>query len=181
MKTKTIFYLLLPCLIIICSCKKEEEVPTVNRTEPLIIPRVQGIPMQQTAAAPVQQVVTPTQTTTAPTQQTITQTPVKTAPGMNPPHGQPSHRCDIAVGAPLNSPIKKAAANTTNMGTFTSTKAPTSTTTTTTTTTAPATGTPAILNPNAPAAVVTAPGMNPPHGQTGHRCDVAVGAPLPKT
>jgi hypothetical protein len=27
-----------------------------------------------------------------------------TAPGMNPPHGQPNHRCDIAVGAPLNSP-----------------------------------------------------------------------------
>jgi hypothetical protein len=27
----------------------------------------------------------------------------KTAPGMNPPHGEPNHRCDIAVGAPLNS------------------------------------------------------------------------------
>src|SRR5688572_14008415 len=26
-----------------------------------------------------------------------------TAPGMNPPHGQPGHRCEIAVGAPLNS------------------------------------------------------------------------------
>ena len=26
----------------------------------------------------------------------------------------------------------------------------------------------------------TPPGMNPPHGQEGHRCDVAVGAPLPK-
>ena len=26
-----------------------------------------------------------------------------TAPGMNPPHGQPGHRCDIAIGAPLNS------------------------------------------------------------------------------
>jgi len=24
-------------------------------------------------------------------------------PGMNPPHGEPGHRCDIAVGAPLNS------------------------------------------------------------------------------
>ena len=27
----------------------------------------------------------------------------KTAPGMNPPHGDPGHRCDIAVGALLNS------------------------------------------------------------------------------
>ena len=26
----------------------------------------------------------------------------------------------------------------------------------------------------------TPPGMNPPNGQEGHRCDVAVGAPLPK-
>jgi len=25
------------------------------------------------------------------------------APGMNPAHGQPGHRCDIAVGQPLNS------------------------------------------------------------------------------
>ena len=30
-----------------------------------------------------------------------------TAPGMNPPHGQPNHRCDIPVGAPLNSPAVK--------------------------------------------------------------------------
>jgi hypothetical protein len=37
--------------------------------------------------------------------QTVTQTPapVATQPGMNPPHGQPGHRCDITVGAPLNS------------------------------------------------------------------------------
>ncbi|MFT5254085.1 MAG: hypothetical protein ACI87N_003148 [Flavobacteriales bacterium] len=26
-----------------------------------------------------------------------------TAKGMNPPHGEKNHRCDIAVGAPLNS------------------------------------------------------------------------------
>ena len=30
-------------------------------------------------------------------------TRIVTAPGMNPPHGQPGHRCDIAVGAPLAS------------------------------------------------------------------------------
>ncbi|MBK6446410.1 MAG: hypothetical protein IPF81_14275 [Bacteroidetes bacterium] len=28
----------------------------------------------------------------------------QTATGMNPAHGQPGHRCDIAVGAPLSSP-----------------------------------------------------------------------------
>lgn len=69
---------------------------------------------------------------------------------MNPAHGQPGHRCDIAVGAPLNSAPAK----------------PATTTTTQTVTPAPATAT------------KTAPGMNPPHGQPGHRCDIAVGAPL---
>jgi hypothetical protein len=65
----------------------------------------------------------PTQTTpgqtlpqTAPAQTRPQTTPVKTVPqttpsptaaGLNPPHGQPNHRCDIAVGAPLNSPPAK--------------------------------------------------------------------------
>lgn len=87
----------------------------------------------------------------------VAQQPTKTAPGMNPPHGQPGHRCDIAVGAPLNSaPAKK---------TETATVAPKP---------ASATITPASV----PTEV--AEGMNPPHGQPGHRCDIAVGQPLPK-
>jgi hypothetical protein len=74
-----------------------------------------------------------------------------TASGVNPPHGQPNHRCDIAVGAPLNSP--KATQY----------------------------GTPLTSPLNVPAQTSTpstAPGMNPPHGQPNHRCDIAVGAPL---
>jgi hypothetical protein len=31
-----------------------------------------------------------------------------TVKGMNPQHGQAGHRCDIAVGAPLNSPVAAA-------------------------------------------------------------------------
>jgi len=81
--------------------------------------------------------------------------PVTTAAGMNPAHGQPGHRCDIPVGAPLNSPPGKTTAATTNAAT---TQPVTMNTTTT--------------------PVKTAPGMNPPHGQPGHRCDIAVGAPL---
>jgi hypothetical protein len=80
--------------------------------------------------------------------------PVQTA-GMNPAHGEPGHRCDIAVGAPLNSPVAKT----------------TGSPTTTTTTVTPTAVTPA-------ATTKTAPGMNPAHGQPGHRCDIAVGAPL---
>lgn len=93
-------------------------------------------------------------------------TPVTVAKGMNPSHGQPGHRCDIAVGAPLNSkPASNNAATSTtitsagNAGTVISNGAKITTT-----------------NNNAP--MVTAEGMNPPHGQDGHRCDLAVGAPL---
>lgn len=87
------------------------------------------------------------------------QAPVTVGKGMNPAHGQPGHRCDIAVGAPLNSaPAAKS----------------------TTTTVSPGMAVAKEINPGT--AVVkqtpTAPGMNPPHGQAGHRCDIAVGAPL---
>ncbi len=77
-----------------------------------------------------------------------------TAPGMNPAHGQPNHRCDIAVGAPLNSPVSKTAAPAVQTSTATTTPAATA------------------------AKTVTAPGMNPPHGEPNHRCDISVGAPL---
>jgi hypothetical protein len=87
-----------------------------------------------------------------------------TASGMNPPHGQPGHRCEIAVGAPLNSaPAKTTTPTITSTSTPVTTPAPTITSTSTT--------------PAAPK-VKTAPGMNPPHGEPGHRCDLAVGAPL---
>jgi hypothetical protein len=95
--------------------------------------------------------VTTTAVTPAPaTTQTQTAT---TAAGMNPPHGQPGHRCDLAVGAPLNSAPKQTAKTTS------ATVIPQNIVTTTT-------------------QVKTAPGMNPPHGQPGHRCDISVGAPL---
>lgn len=80
-----------------------------------------------------------------------------TAP--NPAHGQPNHRCDIAVGAPLNS-------------------APTNATPTTTITSSKPTPAQTITTPGAN--IITAPGMNPPHGQPGHDCSIAVGAPLKK-
>lgn len=94
----------------------------------------------------------PAPTTTPATTVSTNTTTATTAPGMNPPHGQPGHRCDIAVGAPLNSPPGKAV-------------------------TAPATQ-PVVTSTTTTPPVKTAPGMNPPHGQPGHRCDIAVGAPL---
>jgi hypothetical protein len=126
-----------------------------------------GAPLNSPATNPVTQTnaTTPTaspavQPATAPAQKTTSKT--ITPPGMNPPHGEPEHRCEIAVGAPLNSPVTKPSNQTVS--------------------TKPATS-PAIKKTTAPAQTkpaktITPPGMNPPHGEAGHRCDIAVGAPL---
>ncbi len=120
------------------SCDIPEGAP-INPTAPALTPKL----VQTAAPQPLPSAATTPASAVAPAQ-----AQPATAAGMNPPHGQPGHRCDIAVGAPLNS--KPAA---------------------------PATATPVAKNLT-PAVPATAPGMNPPHGQPGHRCDIAVGAPL---
>ena len=78
----------------------------------------------------------------------------------NPEHGQPGHRCDISVGAPLpptGAPNAAAAV--------------------------PAQP-PVPMNGTPPSPVISTPPsavgkmVNPAHGQPGHRCEIAVGAPL---
>ena len=181
MKSIRAFYSLVLVTFICFSCKKEAE--TVSETQDtapkeIIMPRVQAIPTETNIQQPISQEVIPVQNqNTTQNTQTVTQTQVVTKPGMNPPHGQPGHKCEIPVGAPLNSVVTKPKAG------ATITQQPTFTTTTTTTTNAPTStvaSTPAILNPNSGETAATAPGMNPPHGQAGHDCAVAVGAPLPK-
>lgn len=93
----------------------------------------------------------------------VTNVPVSGKPALNPAHGEPYHRCEIAVGAPIDSaPTQNAA---------------------------PQQAAPSILNPNPAPAVSTTPAapaqafgpkpaVNPEHGQPHHRCDLAVGAPL---
>lgn len=80
---------------------------------------------------------------------------------LNPAHGEPGHRCDIAVGAPLNGEPAPAAATEAQKSPLIQTEAPAGATPLPTTTAQP-----------------VAEGMNPAHGQPGHRCDIAVGAPL---
>ncbi len=92
-----------------------------------------------------------------PIQTTTTIEPVTTGTGLNPEHGKPGHRCDIAVGAPLNSTVQQPAANTTTAINQTS---------------------PQIITTQPVAGKPVAAGMNPEHGKPGHRCDIAVGAPL---
>lgn len=94
------------------------------------------------------------------TPQAVTAQPaVPVAAGMNPAHGQPGHRCDISVGAPLNS--KPAPANAQPQVVTTQPQTPSN-----------------VTVKEVPNTVKTAPGMNPPHGEPNHRCDIAVGAPL---
>ncbi|AWI25127.1 hypothetical protein [Flavobacterium pallidum] len=136
--------------LLLVSCKKElmpqdnSDMPKKAATETATVPaNAQPINVQPQPVQGQPQMV-----------QTPAPADVKTAPGMNPPHGQPGHRCDIAVGAPLNSP--KGNATTVTPGKAAANQGMTVTQT----------------------PVKTAPGMNPPHGQPGHRCDIGVGEPL---
>lgn len=153
--TKTAFFLL---IVLLAACNNKTETPPQGSTEagtPATgsgSDAMQTAPMLQQSGAAMPAAVAPVANTAAPASVTVPAT--TTAPGMNPPHGQPLHRCDIAVGAPLNSPPGKVPTK--------PAPAPTQT----------------ITPPGQSAATPTLPGMNPPHGQAGHRCDIAVGSPL---
>ncbi len=81
----------------------------------------------------------------------------------NPAHGEPGHICEIPVGASLSTAPAPGAG-----GPMITADPSISAMPIQPTITAPGAGT------------VTAPGMNPPHGEPGHDCAVAVGSPLPK-
>lgn len=165
MKKKIILVSIIGSILFV-SCKKDEEIKPVEEVQQPTQPfsgeawlkqRVgnQGQVQQQ----PVQQQA-----------QQATQTQTQTAPGMNPPHGQPGHRCEIPVGAPLNS--KPAQNNNQPQATQVVNSKPTAQ---------------PVMNVNSNGGSTTIvgasnlPGINPPHGEEGHRCDIAVGAPLPKS
>ena len=147
-----------------CQSSKEETIdrsllpdsskmPAANTTSPVNTSAPGVVPFSATANTATA-TGTPVNIVQAPVPNTQASQPVFTAPGMNPPHGQPNHRCDIAVGAPLNSQPAQTSAPT---------PAPQQTVT---------------MSQPKPVKTVTAPGMNPPHGEPNHRCDIAVGAPL---
>ena len=182
---KNILSALVLASVLFVSCKKEETAvaPEANKEESVFSDSFSG-PVD-TAAVPVATATTPA-TNGNPTMMTTTQTatvpaPAPVAKGMNPAHGQPGHRCDIAVGAPLNSAPGKASVqpikSTSTTISSSDLKAGTVTSNGATITTVNNNPTP---NAGPVAPTVTAPGMNPPHGQEGHDCAVAVGAPLPK-
>jgi hypothetical protein len=163
MKKKLVLSLLISSLFLI-SCKKDEETKITEETKQTAQPMTGEQWLKQRIGQPqTQQTQQTQQAQTQQTQQTQQTNPIQTPPGMNPPHGQPGHKCEIPVGAPLD----------------------------TKPTTAQPQATPQVvnqkpveqpqmkINTNAGAATISGAKINPPHGQEGHRCDVAVGAPLP--
>lgn len=175
------------------SCKKDLE------------PQESSVPIATAAAAPApapapQPVAQPAAQPNQPQAMTVTPQPAqqqKVAPGMNPPHGQPGHRCDIPVNTPLSQPVKSvkpqivqqnpSGSQSNDNVTITPAQissdgklvpGSTGNNVKVTTSNGPANGAPALLQ--TPSAE-TKPGMNPAHGQPGHCCDIAVGQPLPKS
>lgn len=157
---KSFLNLLFVSSILLTSCKKEVEseknTPTTN-----VVPFTEvGKQMKNEASTATQ--VEQAKSTINSNNTVATSGPV--AAGMNPAHGKPGHRCDLPVGAALNSPPTTTASKTAVQPQ--DQPVPVSAVTTT----------------SAPAATVPTPeGMNPPHGQANHKCDIAVGAPLPKS
>ena len=151
---KSFLSLLFVTALLFISCKKELE--PQDSTIPSKI-----VPFTEAANTSPNQSVMPAQPLQNTNMTNQNATPATVAKGMNPAHGLPNHRCDIAVGAPLNSPVVPAKSNPV---------VPQQTNT------VPAT----VATPNTAVTTPTLEGMNPPHGQEKHRCDIAVGAPLPK-
>lgn len=148
---KSLISLLFVSSILITSCKNDTESKNSSAPTNVVPFTVVGNQMKAESQSTAEQQTGNNSATTS-----------AAATGMNPAHGQPGHRCEIPVGAPLNT---TATASNPQKAV---TPAPTVTTT---------------PNPSTPTSVESAPtaeGMNPPHGQANHRCDIAVGAPLPK-
>jgi hypothetical protein len=104
---------------------------------------------------------------------------------LNPPHGEPFHRCDIAVGAPLNSqPANTTRQTTNNQVQVNAPQGSGVATGTVINPTAPTIENARRMNPSQTQSTTSSnkegkPSLNPPHGQPYHRCDIAVGSPLP--
>ncbi|MES2622719.1 MAG: hypothetical protein V4615_17855 [Bacteroidota bacterium] len=165
MKTN-LFLLLAVAALLFNSCNNKEETATV---QPAAGTELTATPPSSTTINMISSDSNATLIPVGPGEKTVT------AKGMNPPHGEPGHRCDIEVGAPLSSPPGKApaapSASPASGSAFGSLPLPGASTTPT--------------SPSAPSLTTTPSGptpagMNPPHGQPGHDCAIAVGAPLKK-
>jgi len=95
---------------VFASCKKELEPQSTSIVAPAPAPQSNNVPVTPVATpAPQAAQASQNNNSVQVMPQPVVQ-PQKVAKGMNPPHGQPNHRCDIAVGQPLSLPIAKTKA-----------------------------------------------------------------------
>jgi hypothetical protein len=155
---------ILPCAIgllslIACNSNQPDQDPSI-RVAPSVT-KTDSLSQQSATANPATVPVQPTVTPVTPTQQTTPATAVPTTAGLNPAHGQPNHRCDIAVGAPLSTPIQQAAQPQMVQQVPQGIK-------------------PSVSTGSKPTAIPagSTAKLNPPHGEPGHDCKIPVGQPL---
>lgn len=140
----------------------DESLPSANSTKPVTPLTINDTIHSDTGTVrPSTQLTAPSPTATQTTSLSGNSATAKA--GVNPAHGQPGHRCDIAVGASLSTP---AAGSKPQVQSVTSN-------------TTPAASIPAPSAISTPSALSAGSGkLNPPHGQPGHDCAVEVGKPL---
>lgn len=144
-----VFYGFLTAMVFVACNKKEEKEEVSQAASPSAI---EASTASGAASAPL----------------TYTTSPAQQAPAagvkLNPPHGEPGHICEIAVGAPLPAngvvpaPAEAAPARPLPVDP----------------------GATSVINQPLNTVVNTGPKpkFNPPHGQPWHTCDLEVGAPL---
>ncbi|RYY38770.1 MAG: hypothetical protein EOO08_13220 [Chitinophagaceae bacterium] len=153
-----IIYLSLAALVLAsCGSSDQESVTTTDTTTTApAVTTTTPVSTADTAAAPASVTIAPgttTTTTTPPPPPPAIKAKTSGSSAPNPAHGQPNHRCDIAVGAPLNSPAGTGLAQP---------------------------GAQPQVQQAQPAAQ-PANGtvrLNPAHGEPGHDCAIPVGQPL---
>jgi len=106
MTIKSSIFAALALALATVSCKKELEPQESSVTASQAVAPVSPA-LPASSATPLAATAAPQQIQAQPQQMQVqAQQTQATAPGMNPPHGQPGHRCDIAVGTPLSQPVK---------------------------------------------------------------------------
>lgn len=152
--------LIISSAVILMSCDKKETKAGADKTTPSEIATSAETAPETAGTAPA------TAVASNPTQPQTAKSGAK--PALNPAHGEPFHRCDISVGAPIDSAPQQNAApqqmpqqSASNNNFNTSPIAP------------------SVAAPvSAPQATGPKPALNPAHGEPHHRCDLQVGAPL---
>ena len=153
-------------LVVFSACNSETENDSMDT--PVIEQQASDVALSGAEPVATMQLdgTTPQENTLEQAVKTATPSPAATTQskaGLNPEHGQPGHRCDIAVGAPLSS-APATPQNAPQPMNVTPMAAPTAT--------APAVPTLAEQPANGNVK------LNPAHGEPHHRCDLQVGAPL---